>query len=136
MKNSGTGRDAEISVLIIDDEESIRVSRKYHFEDCGFRTRSVESAEEALARMEGDLPDAVIVDLRLPGMDGIEFLRLATARWPDVHYIIYTGSPAASVPEELVSIPGVSGRLFFKPLVKLSELSDHVSSLVRGGEVG
>ncbi|MBN2586627.1 MAG: response regulator [Candidatus Fermentibacteraceae bacterium] len=122
-----------MSVLIIDDEESIRISLKYHFEDCGFRTRSVDSAEEALSVMDEELPDAVIVDLRLPGMDGLEFLRIAISRWPDVHYIIYTGSPAASVPEDLVSIPGVSGRLFFKPLVDLAELSDHVTSLVKGG---
>lgn len=117
-------------VLIIDDEESIRVSLKYHFEDCGFDTRSVGSAEEALGMMEHDLPDAVIVDLRLPGMDGVEFLRTAAARWPEVRYLIYTGSPAASVPEELVSIPGVSSRLFFKPLPDLSELSDEVSRLL------
>lgn len=132
MKDSGVLPAAGVRVLVIDDEESIRVSLKYHFDDCGYKTRAVDSAEGALEMMEEELPDVVIVDLRLPGMDGMEFLRIAGSRWPQVHYIIYTGSPAASVPEELVSIPGVSSRLFFKPLVDLSELSDQVAALVTG----
>lgn len=133
MREGPEGTRTAGSVLIIDDEESIRVSLDYHFQDCGFRTRTVGSAEEALSGMGDELPDAVIVDLRLPGMDGMEFLRLAAAEWPEVHYVIYTGSPAASIPEELVSIPGVSARLFYKPLADLMEISEHVRGLITDG---
>lgn len=130
MNVHDNGSASSCRILIIDDEESIRVSLKYHFEDCGFDTEAVASAEEALRLMEQNLPKAVIVDLRLPGMDGLEFLRIAASRWPDVKYLIYTGSPAASIPEELVSIPGISSRLFFKPLPDLSELTNEVSRLI------
>jgi len=129
MENVPSQSRDPIRVLIVDDEESIRVSLHFHFEDCGFGTRAAGSAEKAMDLMEEELPDAVIVDLRLPGMDGMEFIRQASGRWPDVHYIIYTGSPAASVPEEIGSITGVSRKLFFKPLADLSELSDEVIRL-------
>ncbi len=121
-----------IGVLVIDDEESVRISLGFHFEDCGFITRSVDSGESAIRMIEEEVPEVVIVDLRLPGMDGIEFIKQASARWPDIHFVIYTGSPAASIPEEVEGRQGVSGRIFFKPLEDMSELSDYVWELVSG----
>ena len=118
--------DEPLSVLIIDDDESIRISLKFHFDDCGFKTFSVETAEEALDLMNTEPVNAVIVDLRLPGIDGIEFIRQASKKWPDSRYIIYTGSPIASIPDEILSISSVSSKLFFKPIGNLFELSDEV----------
>ena len=121
----------QLSVLIIDDDESIRVSLKFHFDDCGFKTHSVETAEEALDLMENVLVNSVIVDLRLPGIDGIEFIRQASKRWPDARYVIYTGSPITSIPDDILSIASVSSKLFFKPIGNLFELSDEVNRLIR-----
>lgn len=121
----------QLSVLIIDDDESIRVSLKFHFDDCGFRTYSVETAEEALVLMNNKPINSVIVDLRLPGIDGIEFIRQATKNWPDARYVIYTGSPIASIPDDILSISSVSPKLFFKPIGNLFELSDEVNRIIR-----
>ena len=121
----------QLSVLIIDDDESIRVSLKFHFDDCGFRTYSVETAEEALVLMNNEPINSVIVDLRLPGIDGIEFIRQATKNWPDARYVIYTGSPIASIPDDILSISSVSPKLFFKPIGNLFELSDEVNRIIR-----
>ena len=119
-----------LSILIIDDDESVRVSLKFHFDYCGFKTHSVETAEEALDLMKKSQVDAVIVDLRLPGMDGIEFIKQASRKWSDVRYVIYTGSPIASIPNEILSISSVSSKLFFKPIGNLFELSDEVNRLI------
>ena len=119
-----------LSILIIDDDESVRVSLQFHFDDCGFETHSVETAEEALDLMKNSQVDSVIVDLRLPGINGIEFIRQASKKWPDVKYIIYTGSPIASVPDEILSLNSVSSKLFFKPIGNLFELSDEVNRLI------
>ena len=119
-----------LSILIIDDDESVRVSLKFHFDDCGFKTHSVETAEEALDLMKKTQVDAVIVDLRLPGMDGIEFIKQASKKWSDVWYVIYTGSPIASIPNEILSISSVSSKLFFKPIGNLFDLSDEVNRLI------
>ncbi len=132
MMNKTNAHSTEpLSILIIDDDESIRVSLKFHFEDCGFRTHSVETAEEALDVMKKMPVDSVIVDLRLPGIDGIEFIRQASKKWPDARYIIYTGSPIDSIPDDILSISSVSPKLFFKPIGNLFELSDEVNRLIR-----
>lgn len=131
LKNAQDASPHEpMSILIIDDDESVRLSLKFHFYDCGFKTYSVETAEEALDLMKKALLDAVIVDLRLPGMDGIEFIRQASKKWPDTRYVIYTGSPIASIPNEILSISSVSSKLFFKPIGNLFELSDEVNRLI------
>ena len=119
-----------LSIIIIDDDESVRLSLKLHFDDCGFQTCSVETAEEALDLLKKSQVDAVIVDLRLPGMDGIEFIKQASKKWSDVRYVIYTGSPIASIPNEILSISSVSSKLFFKPIGNLFELSDEVNRLI------
>jgi DNA-binding NtrC family response regulator len=115
-----------ISVLVIDDDESVRTSLKFHLEDCGFTTYSTETAEDALELLENTSVDTAIVDLRLPGIDGEEFIRLATARWPGMRFIIYTGSPVMHVPAEILSASSVSPELFLKPISALTKLSDEV----------
>jgi len=122
--------DEPLRVLIIDDDESIRISLKFHFDDCGFKTFSVETAEEAMDLMNTELINSVIVDLRLPGIDGIEFIRQASKKWPDARYVIYTGSPIASIPDDVLSISSVSSKLFFKPIGNLFELSDEVIRII------
>ncbi len=132
LKNSmDIHSNEQLSVLIIDDDESIRVSLKFHFDDCGFRTYSVETAEEALELMNNEPINSVIVDLRLPGIDGIEFIRQASKIWPDARYVIYTGSPITSIPDDILSISSVSPKLFFKPIGNLFELSDEVNRIIR-----
>ncbi len=123
--------DEKPSILILDDEEPVRLSIAFHFEDCGFAVRQAGTGEEALEEMELEIPSVVLVDLRLPGMDGLEFLRKASAKWPGVKYVIYTGSQASEIPEELMAIPGVHGKIFSKPVWNMSELSDEISKLLQ-----
>jgi len=120
-------------VLIIDDEESISLSLLFHFQDCGYEAAAVDSAEAGLQEMERNTPEAVIVDLRLPGMNGIDFIRTATAKFPGVKYVIFTGSPENSVPDDMPGTGPVSDRIFYKPLENLTELSDHVKQLIQTG---
>jgi len=134
MSRSKTDSNKQLCVLIIDDDEAVRLSLKFHFDDCGFITQSVQTAEEALNLMENTKVDAAIVDLRLPGINGIEFIRLAADKWPDVMYVIYTGSPAANIPDEILSTISVSPKMFFKPLSDLSELSDEVIRIIGNPE--
>ena len=52
---------------------------------------ATDTAEEALEYIEESVPDLILVDTRLPGMDGIEFVRQVTDRWPDVRCIMLSG---------------------------------------------
>ncbi|MBW9091923.1 response regulator [Rhizobium wenxiniae] len=62
-------------IAIVDDDASFRRAFARALAACGVRTYSFGSGEEFLLSLEGDLPDAVVLDLNMPGMDGVAVLR-------------------------------------------------------------
>lgn len=62
-------------ILIVDDEPSIGTLYKEEFEDEGYEVKTAASGQEALAAIDGFKPDVVTLDIKMPGMDGIEVLR-------------------------------------------------------------
>ncbi len=72
---------ARKSVLIVEDEEDIAELMQYNLERDGFETRSVASGEEVLGAVHERRPDLILLDLMLPGVDGLEVCRrLRSAR--------------------------------------------------------
>jgi DNA-binding response OmpR family regulator len=61
-------------ILVVDDEALITSSLSYSLEQAGYRTSSAPNAEDALAIAQRDHPDLVLLDIGLPGMDGLEAL--------------------------------------------------------------
>lgn len=61
-------------ILVVDDEALIRSSLTYRLEQAGHRTSAAYNAEDALAIAQRDRPDLVLLDIGLPGMDGLEAL--------------------------------------------------------------
>ena len=119
----------DISVMVLDDEKAIRESLAAHFEDDGFRIFTAASAEQALTTMESNTVKVVIVDLRLPGLDGTRFVQEAHAKWKNVAFIIYTGSSEYRLEANLQSIPQVSRTVFYKPVRDLNILSEEVRKM-------
>jgi two-component system nitrogen regulation response regulator NtrX len=78
-------------ILIVDDEPGIRQSLKGVFEDEGFTTESVSSGEECLKKIEQDTFDLVLLDIWLPGIDGIETLRQLREKAPGTRVIMISG---------------------------------------------
>lgn len=76
-------------IFLIDDDPLMRRSLAYTLAQAGFRTSAHASAEEALAALDADPPDLVLLDIGLPGMDGLEALRLLQQR-ADVPVIFVT----------------------------------------------
>ena len=66
--------EAERTVLVVDDEASWRELLGGFVESLGFRAESASSAEEALELIRRSPPDMVLLDVRMPGMSGIEAL--------------------------------------------------------------
>jgi len=79
------------SILVIDDEEGIRESLKGILEDEGYEVTVSESAEEGLKFFERQYPDLVLLDIWLPGMDGIEALRIMRDKRPEIPVIMISG---------------------------------------------
>lgn len=62
-------------ILVVDDDALIRRSVSFQLEQNGYRTSTAETAEAALDMARHDQPDLVLLDIGLPGMDGLEALR-------------------------------------------------------------
>jgi two-component system phosphate regulon response regulator PhoB len=65
----------KLSVLVVEDEEDIRELVSYNLLREGYQVASVASGEAALATADADVPDLVILDLMLPGVDGLTVCR-------------------------------------------------------------
>ena len=62
-------------ILLVDDDALLRRSLAYNLEQAGYRTTTAEMGEDALAQVRLDPPDLVLLDIGLPGMDGLDTLR-------------------------------------------------------------
>lgn len=62
-------------ILIVDDDALLRRSVAFNLEQAGFRTETAGTAEDALAQVRLDPPNLVLLDIGLPGMDGLDALR-------------------------------------------------------------
>jgi DNA-binding response OmpR family regulator len=66
---------ASPKILVVDDEENIRSLVETYLRNDGYDVVTAATGEEAVERVESDAPDLVILDVRLPGIDGFEALR-------------------------------------------------------------
>ncbi len=62
-------------ILVVDDEENIRLLFKEELEDEGFQVDLARNGEEALKKVSQFKPDLITLDIKMPGMDGIETLK-------------------------------------------------------------
>jgi DNA-binding response OmpR family regulator len=79
-------------VLVVDDEPDIRALIVHHLTQDGFRCRTAADGSEALARLRAGTPDLIVLDLMLPGIDGLEVTRRVRAEpaWAAVPIIMLT----------------------------------------------
>lgn len=87
-----TQNDQErIKILIADDEVEFASTLVTRLELRNFRTSMVSSGEEALAAVEKELPDVLLLDLKMPDLDGLEVLARLREKYPLLKVIILTG---------------------------------------------
>ncbi len=78
-------------ILIVDDEGNIRRLVASLLEAEGYTTTEAETGEEALLKMGAEEPDAVLLDLALPGASGLEVLERIADDWPHVPVVMMSG---------------------------------------------
>lgn len=81
------------TILVIDDEHLTRISLADFLSEAGYNTKSVGDGKTAVQYQQKQPFDVCIVDIRIPGMDGIDTIVALHQISPHSRYIIYTGSP-------------------------------------------
>ncbi|WP_455220069.1 nitrogen regulation protein NR(I) [Kaarinaea lacus] len=78
------------TVWVVDDDRSIRWVLEKAFKQADMEVKSYEQADSVLKALNNAQPDAIISDIRMPGMDGLELLSRIHSRYPELPVIIIT----------------------------------------------
>lgn len=80
------------TILVVDDEEHIQELLRFNLEKEGYKVQTARDGTEALAQLDKDKPDLVVLDVMLPGMDGLEVCRQLrqTPKYRDLPVIMLT----------------------------------------------
>jgi len=90
----------EIKVLLVDDEEDFVKTLSERIQMRDLNSNVALNGQEALRRVEDDVPDVMVLDLLMPGIDGMEVLRRLRKAYPEVKVIILTGHGSKKDEEE------------------------------------
>jgi DNA-binding NtrC family response regulator len=94
----------DVKVLVADDEEVVRASYMRTLAQKNWKVEAVLNGTEALKQMECGRFDVVLLDLRMPGPDGLSVLKTIKDRWPETEVVIITGYPSVETAKEAVSL--------------------------------
>ena len=102
--NEGEIMDEKRKVLVVDDEEVVRLSHMRTLAGQNCNVEAVRGGEQALESMQAAPADVVLLDLRMPGMDGLATLKTIKERWPETEVVIITGYPSVYTAREAVRL--------------------------------
>jgi len=96
--------NAMTKILVVDDDEVVRRSHLRSLSGIRCKLEGVWNGYEALRAMERDPFDVLLLDLRMPGMDGMTVLKTIKEKWPESEVIIITGYPSVESAKEAVRL--------------------------------
>ena len=114
---------SKINILLVDDEEEFvkALSERIQMRDHG--SEIALDGEQALKKIGEKRPDVMVLDLKMPGMDGIEVLRHVKKAYPELPVIILTGHGTEKDEEEAFRLGAFQ---YLKKPVKIEILMKHV----------
>ncbi len=98
--SEATNRATAARILVVDDEKLIRWSVGERLQRSGYEVVSAETGEEALERVASSAPDLMLLDVRLPGIDGLTTLRRALAIRPEVSVLMMSAHSTVDIAVE------------------------------------
>lgn len=91
-KGDAVSRTSKGTILAIDDETIVRQSMAAFLEDSGYKVIQVANGKDGLEEFARQAPDLALIDLRMPGMDGLDVLSALSARAPDIPLVVVSGT--------------------------------------------
>jgi len=92
------------NILIVDDEEVVRLSHLRCLLGTDCNTQVAQNGNEAIRVMEQHPFDVILLDLRMPDLNGLDVLKVIKERWPTSEVIIITGYPSIESAKEAVRL--------------------------------
>ena len=121
----------KIKVLILDDDDELRYNLSLFLEDEGYQTSQSSNCSDALQHVKQDKFSVAVVDIRLPGMSGDEFIQLAYKIDPNLKYIIHTGSTDFDLSDGLINCGLKAGDVFRKPIIDMIMFTQKINELLQ-----
>lgn len=112
-------------VLVVDDEEMIRLTSSRILQSQGFDVRTAGDGFEALVELRQAPPDVIISDLRMPNMSGFELLSVVRRRFPHIPVIAISGEFNGTAPDGLIA-----DHFFSKGSYRPEELFGTIAALI------
>jgi EAL domain-containing protein (putative c-di-GMP-specific phosphodiesterase class I)/CheY-like chemotaxis protein len=119
---------AQSLVLVVDDDPDVLFTVEAILEDAGHKTVALSSGREALERLGDGRCDAVVSDIRMPDLDGIQLLRALRERGLELPVILMTGGPDIETAIQAVELGAL--RYLVKPIAA-GALQEAVEKAVR-----
>ncbi len=91
-------------ILIVDDDESVRRGHLRSLAGANCEVEAVWDGSEALRAMAEHPFDVVLLDVRMPGLDGMVVLKTIKEKWPESEVVVITGYPAIETAKEAVRL--------------------------------
>jgi two-component system response regulator RegA len=91
MNGAEANRETLPSILLVDDDEVLRERLAQAMRERGYEVRTAGSAEEALREAQRDSPEMAVLDLRMPGVNGLELLKELRKHDPSTRVLMLTG---------------------------------------------
>ncbi|HEX9400205.1 MAG TPA: ATP-binding protein [Anaeromyxobacter sp.] len=104
----------ETTLLVVDDDDNVRRALKRVLRRTRCRVVDAPDASGALALLAQEPVQVVVSDYRMPGMSGVEFLRIVKERWPLIQRVLLTGQADSTAIEEAVNRSEIF-RFIWKP---------------------
>ncbi|HBD07849.1 MAG TPA: hypothetical protein DCZ69_06265 [Syntrophobacteraceae bacterium] len=114
------------TLLTIDDEEAVRRSIRVFFEDSGFEVQEAGDGRTGLEIFREKKPGVVLVDLRMPGMSGLEVIQALSAESPETPVITLSGT--GMIGDAIEAIRRGAWDYVTKPILDMAEL-EHVVNM-------
>jgi DNA-binding NtrC family response regulator len=128
MKEEKMPEEIKADILLVDDEEQFLKVLSQRLEGRGMKGDTSTSGEEALSRVKGKEFDAIILDLAMPGMSGMETLKRIRSENPDVQIIMLTGHGSVEKGVEAIKEGAVD---FLEKPADLSKIMEKVAEAKR-----